>query len=153
MPDVPADGLVRRERMGPLVHRAIGLAQALVPEPLPRQHLRLLHQDAPERDEGAVRRLAALRHALDPPLQGEESLPRPIGIDPLPAGRLQAMRAEARRGGRPRALAVAGSDGIVERPLTLAPPHEAVEGAVGAQVILDEGEPELARVGIAETEA
>ena len=152
VPDVPPDGLARRDGAGAGVHLTIGVAQAFVPEPLPGQDLRVVHQDAPEGDEGAVGRAPARLQLPHPALQGQKALARALGVDPLGAGRGHAMRAEAADLARPRRPAVAGPEGVVERPLALAPPHQAVRLVV-AKVVLDEGEPELAGIRVAQADA
>src|SRR5207244_9594872 len=91
--------------------------------------------------------------APDPLLQGQVALPRAVDVDTLAPGRLQAVRAEAGGGARARAGAVARSQRVVERPLALASPHETVEARIEAQVVLDQGEPELARVRVAQAGA
>ena len=62
--------------------------------------------------------------------------------------RVETVRAEA--ADAIATAAVARGEGVVDRSLALAPPHQAVD-VVGPQVIFGEAEPEVAGVGVAVT--
>src|SRR5205807_1227352 len=82
----------------------------------------------------------------DPALEREIALPGAARVDRGLTRRIETVGAEA--GDRAPPTAVARGEGVVERPLALAAPHQAVH-VVGPQVVFGQTEPEAARVGIA----
>src|SRR5260370_23623228 len=55
VPDVPTHAFRRRNAVGESVRRAIGVVESFVPQTFPGEQLGILHQPAPESNEGAVR--------------------------------------------------------------------------------------------------
>src|SRR2546430_17637466 len=74
--------------------------------------------------------------------------PRAVDVDRGPVCRVETGGTEA--ADTIATAAVARGEGVVERPLALAPPHQAVD-VVGPQVVFGEAEPEVAGVGVAVT--
>ena len=152
VPDVPADPPGGPNLVRLAVHVAVGVAQRFVPEPLPGEHFGILDESPPERDECAVGRPLAGAHRVHPRFERDVSLARAIRIDAGFARRVQTVRAETADRCRVRASAVVRADRVVERTLPLAAPHQAVD-VVGPQIILDETEPEAARIRVAHADA
>ena len=158
VPDVPADALGRRDFVGQAIQVPVGVVQRFVPQALPRQDFRVLHEQPPERDEGAVDWfLAASRGALPagdlpktrcPGRELRVAVTRAIDVDALGARGIEAVVAEARDAAACAGARVVRNERVPERSLPLAAPHQPVH-VVGAQVVLDQSEPEVARVRIA----
>src|ERR1700733_12296065 len=123
------------------VHVAIGVVQRLIPEPLPREDLRVLDQQAPERDKRAVG-LSIAGHGGGP---GRKLRIAPLGaidVDAIAPSRLDAVRTEASEPPAGTRATVVGHENVADRPLPFAAPHEAVD-VVGPKVVLDEPQPEV----------
>src|SRR5581483_11352493 len=97
VPDVPADWLVLGDIVRLGIHVAVDVAQAVGPEAFPGEHLGMLQQDAPERDEGTVDwRLPAVGfHSADPLLDRLKPLASAVGVDAFFLRGIEAMRTEA----------------------------------------------------------
>src|SRR6267143_537599 len=148
MPDVPADALPRDDALREPIQIPVRVAEPLVPQPLPGEQLRVLDQQTPERHEGTVGGSLAGAERRSPTLERQITLPRTLDVDPLLLGGGDTVGAEAGDHTARARAAVARAEGVVERSLALAPPHQAVH-VVGPQVVFGEPEPEAARVGIA----
>ena len=107
-----------------------------------------MHEQTPEGDEGAVGGLAAAADRCGPAHELRVALARTIDVDAVLLRRVEAVLAEAGDAAAGAGAAVIGDEHVAERSLPLAAPHQAVD-VVGPQVVLDEPEPEVPRVGIA----
>src|SRR3989441_2827565 len=143
---MPADALRRSDALGESIEVPVGVAESLVPEPLPGEQLRVLDQQAPEGHERPVGGSLPGAQRRGPTLQREIAVPRALDADPVLAGGRGAVGAETGDHTTRARAAVARAEGVVERPLTLASPHQAVH-VVGPQVVLGEPEPEVPRAG------
>src|SRR6185437_15204189 len=105
------------------VDDAVHLLLASVPEALPCHDFRILKQQAPESDEGAVRGAGAAQRPGHPLVQFHVTLPRALGIDSLIAPLAHAVLAEAIDGSPARRSEVR-ADCVVQRALSFGLPHE-----------------------------
>src|SRR5262249_14398717 len=119
---------------------------------LPGEDFRIFDESPPERHERAVTRTLPRAQRGDPRLERGVALARALGIDAGGARSVGTVRAETTGRGWIRTAAVAPTDGVVERTLPLAAPHQPID-VVRAQIILDEREPEVSRVRIAHADA
>src|SRR5207244_5346443 len=145
---MPADTLRRGDTLREPIQVPVGVAEPLVPQSLPREQLRILDQQTPERHERAVGGSLPGAQRRGPALQCQIAVPRALDVDPFLTRGSETVGTEAGDHAARARAAVARAQGVVERALALAPPHQAVH-VVGPQVIRREAEPEVARVGIA----
>src|SRR2546429_9074070 len=83
---MPADTLRRGDTLREPIQVPVSVAEPLVPQSLPREQLRILDQQAPERHERAV---GGARPRAPPPGAG----PPAAGAPPAPAARSAVRRA------------------------------------------------------------
>src|SRR4029079_13408040 len=152
VPDVPADPLARRDRLRSRVHVAVRVIERFIPQALPSHDLGILGEQAPESDESAVScwPRAVAPHRVAPFVQLEVSGFRALDVDTLLFRGGDAVLTEAGDTAARTEPSVIGADGVAERTLAFASPHQAVD-VIRAQIILDHAEPEVARVRVART--
>src|SRR5206468_12376598 len=122
--------------------------EPLVPEPLPREELRVLHQQAPEGHERPVGGSLPGTQRRGPTLERQIAFPRTLDVDPTLLRGCETVGAEAGDHAARARAAVARAERVVERSLALAPPHRAVH-ALRSHVVLGEPVRLVASVGIA----
>src|SRR5262249_9463841 len=150
VPDVPADLNAVVDAFGGPVNLAINLILAVCPEFLPGQNFGVVQQQAPEGDEVAVARSGAGVGGAREFIQLDQALPRPFHTDAALAPFSSAVLAKTGERRAPIESAVAGADGVVERPLSLRAPHNPVN-LVGLDVILDQRVEEMTDIGVIQT--
>src|SRR3989442_8419253 len=106
----------------------------------------MLEQQALESHEGAVRWFMAAAHRCGPSFQFQKTFAGALDVDFFLTRSFQAVLAEAGNGSL-CAAAVTSRERIVERPLSLASPHESVD-VIRSQVIFDQAQPEIPHVRI-----
>src|SRR5262249_24057577 len=119
-----------------------------IPETLPFHDLGIARQQPPECDERAVSRTASVAARRHERRELQIAVARAIDVDAafLRIGR--AVLAKARDAATGADTAMVRDDRVAERTLPLAPPHESVD-VVGAEIVFDHPEPEVACVWIA----
>src|SRR2546429_8943520 len=80
---MPADTLRRGDTLREPIQVPVGVAEPLVPQSLPREQLRILDQQTPERHERAVGGAPPRVQRRGPALPGPIAVPRALGVDPL----------------------------------------------------------------------
>src|SRR2546421_11321255 len=143
---MPTDTLRRGDTLREPIQVSVGVTEPCVPQALPREQLRILDQQAPERHERSVGGALPRAQRRGPALERQIAAPRALDVDPFLTRGSETVGAEAGDHAARARAAMARAEGVVERALALAPPHQAVH-VVGPQVILGEVEPEVARVG------
>src|SRR5213079_799754 len=130
---MPADTLRRGDTLREPIQVPVGVAEPLVPQSLPREQLRILDQQAPERHERAVGGSLPRAQRRGPALQCQRAVPRALDVDPfLTRGSETVGAAEGDKAARARA-AVARARAVVARAQAPATTHKAVH-VVGPQV-------------------
>src|SRR3989442_14050720 len=103
---MPADTLRRGDTLREPIQVPVGVAEPLVPQSLPREQLRILDQQAPERHECAVGGAPPRAQRRGPPLQWQIAVPRALRVAPFLARGCETLGAEAcDPAARPRAAA------------------------------------------------
>src|ERR1035437_3399087 len=146
MPDMPANLDGWFDRLDLFVDRGICFTEAVVPEHLPCEQLRIPQHQAPHRDIVSVDRSFALMRSGDEFLHFEKALASAIRIDATRFRLSDAVLAEA---GNVTAFctAVTGAEHVGESALALRSPHDAVD-IVGSRPVLRHAEKPVAIVRI-----
>src|SRR3989442_3806956 len=120
---MPADALRRSDALGESIEVPVGVAESLVPEPLPGEQLRVLDQQAPEGHERPVGGSLPGAQRRGPTLQREIAVPRALDADPVLAGGRETVGAETGDPTTRARAAVARAPGGVEPAPKPAPPQ------------------------------
>src|SRR5437016_9768774 len=100
----------------------VGVAEPLVPQSLPREQLRILDQQAPERHERAVGGSLPRAQRRGPALECQIAVPRALDVDSLLARGSETVGAEAGDHAARARAAVARGQGVIAAALGLPPP-------------------------------
>src|SRR2546421_6659064 len=93
----------------------VGVAEPLVPQSLPREQLRILDQQTPERHERAVGGALPRAQRRGPALQCQIAVPRALDVDPFLTRGSETVGAEAGDHAARARAAVAPAPGVVQR--------------------------------------
>src|SRR5262245_10461397 len=150
VPDVPTDLNAIVDAFGGPINFAINLILAVGPEFLPCQNFWVVQQQAPEGDEISVARSGAGVGGARKFIQFDQALARPLHADAALAPLSSAVFAEAGKSRAAIESAVARADRIVERPLSLRAPHNAIN-LVRLDVVLNQRVEEMTDIGVIQT--
>src|SRR5437773_12343118 len=92
---MPADTLRRGDTLREPIQVPVGVAEPLVPQSLPREQLRILDQQTPERHERAVGGSLPGAQRRGPALQCQIAVPRAPDVDPFLTRGSETVGAEA----------------------------------------------------------
>src|SRR2546430_9506041 len=112
---MPADTLRRGDTLREPIQVPVGVAEPLVPQSLPREQLRILDQQTPERHERAVGGSLPRAQRPGPALQCQIAVPRAPDVDPLLTPGTETVGAEAGDHAAPPRAAVAPAPGLAGR--------------------------------------
>src|SRR3989442_5391111 len=149
VPGVPAyvDAVVDAFRRS--VNEPVNFLVAVSPEFFPREDSRVVQQNPQKSYKGAVGGPLAGPGGSDKLIELNEPLPSSFDRDSALATLLNTVLAEAGNPTPPGEPTVMRADSVVERPLALGPPHDAVH-VVGLDPVFDEGGQEAAQLGMVE---
>src|SRR5262249_42547683 len=120
------------------------------PEFLPSQNFRIVQEQAPEGDKVAIARSIAGPRGAHKFIQFDQALTRSFNRDAALATSLAAVLAEASERGAGVRAAVARAGGVIERPLPLRAPHNAIH-FMRLDVIFDQRCKEVTNIRVIET--
>src|SRR5437016_10907437 len=119
---MPADTLRRGDTLREPIQVSVGVTEPFVPQALPREQLRILDQQAPERHERSVGGALPGAQRRGPALERQIAVPRALDVDSFLACGSETVGAEAGDHAARARAAVARGQGVIAAALGLPPP-------------------------------
>src|SRR5256885_7350472 len=92
---MPTDTFRRGDAFGEPIQVSVGVTEPFVPQALPREQLRILDQQSPERHERSVGGALPRTQRRGPALERQIAVPRALDVDPFLTRGSETVGAEA----------------------------------------------------------